>query len=123
MAYNSANNITVSVDEISETGTSLTIKDENPYKREAEFSHYELTKRTGNTLESLTKDINAITSIKIDETTIKSTYHWEDICGKLKNGEYQFRTSTSNYYITIYIDFVIDENGNITYAQPMCSIM
>lgn len=117
-AYNSMDNINVSVDEISETGMTLTITDTNPYKGEHKFSSYGLLKNPNDTNEILTAQNSHITSIKIDDNTFKSIFNWEDFCGRLESGKYKLDVTSS--YISLYMDFIIDEeNGKITYYKPL----
>lgn len=120
-AYNSRNNINVYINEFSETGMTLTITDTNPYKGEHKFSSYGLLKTSNDTNEILTAQNSHITSIKIDDNTFKSTFNWEDYCGKLVSGKYKLDVTSS--YISLYIDFIIDEeNGKIAYTKPIIDI-
>lgn len=103
------------------------MKDTNEYKKEHKFpNNYELSKKEENTYKlcKQTPENNenrkAVNWQKIDDSTIKCTYNWENIYGKLESGTYMFNANTSYYYIYITIDFTIDENGKITYKKPTC---
>lgn len=126
LAYNSSENFLVSIEEISTTGISITIKDTNEYKREYEFSNdYDIAKKEVDSYKRLEKKSSArkvVNSINIDDNdTIKNTYNWENVYGTLDSGEYKFIISSSSgsiIYIEIY--FTIDENGKVTYKEPTC---
>lgn len=124
--YNSAEKIIISIDEISTSGITLTIKDTNEYKRDYEYSNdYNIEKRDNDTYKTITKNVGGIPkvdSIKIDSNTIKNTYNWENIYGKLESGEYEFKTSTIDSCIDLFIKFTIDENGKITNKEPICTL-
>lgn len=121
-AYNSTNNINISIDEFSQTGLTLTITDTNPYKGEHKFSSYGLLKNPNDTNEILTAQNFHITSIKIDDNTFKSIFNWEHYCGKLGSGKYKLDISSS--YISLFMDFTIDEeNSKILYNKPIITIM
>jgi len=121
--YNSGDKILISVDEHSTTGISLTIKDTNEYKREYAYSNdYKIVKNSN----ALTENANSkkiVDSIKVDNNTFKNTYNWENVYGKLESGEYTLKIRTVDYYINIFINFTIDENGKITYNKSECGLL
>lgn len=126
--YNSGDKILISVDELSTTGISLTIKDTNEYKREYEYSNdYKIVKKNSrDTYNALTENTNSkkiVDSIKVDNDTFKNTYNWENVYGNLESGEYRFKISTVDYYINIFMYFTIDENGKITYSKAECGLL
>lgn len=123
--FNSSDNIHIFVDEISQTGITLTIKDTNEYKRDYKYSSdYEILDKTiHSTLLNKTKNKKVGYCKIIDDNTVTNTYNWENIFGKLGSGEYQFKVRTQDYYINIFIDFSIDEAGNVTYKKPNCGLM
>lgn len=126
--YNSGEKVLISINEISQTGISITIKDTNEFKHEYKHSnYYKILKKNGSTYSEPARNNNiktTVDSIRIDNNnTIKNTYNWENLYGKLESGEYQLKTATSDYYMNIFIDFTIDENGEITYSKAECGIM
>lgn len=126
--YSSYEKVLITIDELSPTGLSITINNTNEFKREYKHSNsYRLSKKGENGLyNELVKSSNIRTTVNsiIDNSgIIKNTYNWENIYGKLDSGEYQFTTSTSDYYINIFIDFSIDENRKINYSKPKCGLM
>lgn len=121
LAYNSSENFLVSIEEISTTGISITIKDTNEYKHEYEYSNdYEIVRKNNTGTYKKSTDKKTVHSIKIDNNTIKNIYYWGNIYGNLESGEYEFRTFSSDHHINIFINFTIDENGKITYKKPTC---
>ncbi len=126
--YSTDEKVLITIDELSLTGISITINDTNEFKREYEHSnYYRVSKKESNgsynELEKNTNIKTTINSVIDNKGTIRNTYNWENIYGKLDSGEYQFKTSTSDHYINIFIDFSIDENGKITYSKPKCGLM
>lgn len=127
--YNLGENVLITIDELSQTGISITINDKNEFKREYKHSDfYQILKGEDNgTYSELTRNNNiktTVNSIKIDnDGTVKNTYNWENVYGKLESGEYKFKTSTLDYYMNIFIKFTIEENGKIIYSKPECSLM
>lgn len=126
--YNSDEKVLITVDELSPTGISITINDTNEFKREYNHSNSYIVSKKGSSgsYSELVRKSNIKTTVKsvIDNSgAIKNTYNWENIYGKLESGEYQFKTSTADYYINIFIDFSIDENGKITYSNTECGLM
>lgn len=67
--------------------------------------------------------VNTIYSKKINDNMVKYTYDWEYIYGKLESGNYTFTISTKNNQMSIYINFNIGANGQITYDKPMIVYM
>jgi len=92
--YNTDENVLITIDELSLTGLSITINDTNEFKREYEYSDsYTVSKGKHNDgYIELNKNNNIktiVNSVKIDNSgTIKNTYNWENIYGKLESGEY-----------------------------------
>ncbi|MCI9286428.1 MAG: hypothetical protein HFJ57_00295 [Clostridia bacterium] len=126
--YSTDEKVLITIDELSLTGISITINDTNEFKREYEHSNaYIVSKKESNgsynELEKNTNIKTTINSVIDNKGTIRNTYNWENIYGKLDSGEYQFKTSTSDHYINIFIDFSIDENGKITYSKPKCGLI
>lgn len=126
--YSTDEKVLITIDELSLTGISITINDTNEFKREYEHSnYYRVSKKESNgsynELEKNTNIKTTINSVIDNKGTIRNTYNWENIYGKLDSGEYQFKTSTSDHYINIFIDFSIDENGKITYSKAECGLM
>ncbi len=126
--YSTDEKVLITIDELSLTGISITINDTNEFKREYEHSnYYRVSKKESNgsynELEKNTNIKTTINSVIDNKGTIRNTYNWENIYGKLDSGEYQFKTSTSDHYINIFIDFSIDENGKITYSKPKCGLI
>lgn len=126
--YNSEENVLITIDELSPTGISITINDTNEFKREYSHSNsYRVSKKGSNgSYNELVRKNNIRTNVNSiigNNGTIKNTYNWENIYGKLESGEYQFTTSTSDCYMNIFIKFTIDENGKITYSKAECGLM
>ena len=110
-------------------GLSFTMKDTNEYKKEHKFpNNYELSKKEENTYKLCKKtpenneNRKAVNWQKIDDSTVKCTYDWENIYGKIENGEYTFRVNTSDNYVILSINFTIEDNGRITYKKPTCNL-
>lgn len=127
--YNSGENVLITIDELSPIGISITINDTNEFKREYNHSNsYIVSKKGSNgSYNELVRKSNirtVVNSVEIgNNRAVKNTYNWENIYGKLDSGEYQFKTSTSDYYMNIFIKFTIDENGKITYSKAECGLM
>lgn len=127
--YNSGEKVLITIDELSPTGISITINDTNEFKREYNHSDsYKLLKGKHNdTYSELTRNNNiktTVNSVKLDNSgTIKNTYNWENVYGKLESGEYKFKTETSDWYMNIFIYFTIDEDGKITYSKAECNLL
>lgn len=125
--YNSGEKVLISIEKISNTGMSITIKDTNEIKHEyKDFEPYQILKKgSGGTYSRLVeKEKGNVNSKKLDkDNTIKNTYNWENIYGELESGEYKFCTATSDGYINIFIYFTIDENGKITYSKAECGLI
>lgn len=126
--YSTDEKVLITIDELSPTGISITINDTNEFKREYNHSNSYIVSKKGSSgsYSELVRKSNIKTTVKsvIDNSgAIKNTYNWENTYGKLESGEYQFKTSTADYYINIFINFTIDENGKITYSKPICGLM
>lgn len=127
--YNSGEKVFISINELSPVGISITIDDTNEFKREYEHSNsYRVSKKGSNgSYNELVRKNNimktTVNSVIDDSGTIKNTYNWENVYGKLESGEYQFTTATSDCYMNIFIKFTIDENGKITYSKAECGLM
>lgn len=126
--YNSGENVFISINELSPVGISITIDDTNEFKHEYEHSNsYRVSKKESNgSYNELVRKSNiktTVNSVIDDSGTIKNTYNWENTYGKLESGEYEFKTSTLDYYMNIFIKFTIDENGKITYSKVECGLM
>lgn len=115
--YTSSKNIDIAINEISQTGITITRKDTNKYKKEYIHSNfYNISaKKDNNGYTNLEKkSATKVEAIEIDENTIKTTYNWENVYGKLESGEYHFQTTIASS--TIFIEFSIDtESGEIKY--------
>lgn len=127
--YNSEDKIFITINDISRSGLSFTMKDTNEYKKEHKFpNNYELSKKEENTYKLCKKtpenneNRKAVNWQKIDDSTVKCTYDWENIYGKIENGEYTFRVNTSDNYVILSINFTIEDNGRITYKKPTCNL-
>ena len=126
--YSTDEKVLITVDELSPTGISITINDTNEFKREYNHSNSYIVSKKGSSgsYSELVRKSNIKTTVKsvIDNSgAIKNTYNWENTYGKLESGEYQFKTSTADYYINIFINFTIDENGKITYSKAECGLI
>ncbi len=127
--YNSGEKVLISIEEISNKGMSITIKDTNEIKHEyKDFDPYQILKKGirgtySKLVEKTNKKKDANSIIVNPNNTIKNTYNWKDIYGELESGEYKFVVSTSDGYMNIFIYFTIDENGKITYSKAECGLM
>lgn len=121
--YNSSDNIVTSVDDISSTGITLNVKDTNKYTNDYDYNNnYYILKKENEDYTKLNMkkpSKQTVSSTIIDNRTKQNTYNWESVYGILENGEYQFKTSTSNGRINISISFTINENGKILYEAPI----
>ena len=118
-SYNSIDNVSVSIDELSDTDMTISIIDTNKYKYEYS-NKYAIYKKQDSWKEVLriSNDKENVLSTYVDNTIIK-TYKWENIYGKLDSGEYQLTASTDEKTaLHITIRFTIDINGKISYYQP-----
>ena len=118
-SYNSIDNVSVSIDELSDTDMTISITDTNKYKYEYS-NKYAIYKKQDSWKEVLriSNDKEKILSTYVDNTIIK-TYKWENIYGKLDSGEYQLTASTDEKpALHITIRFTIDRNGKISYYSP-----
>lgn len=112
--YTSSDNIDIAINEISQTGITITRKDTNKYKDEYKHSNYysvSIKKENGGYSELTKKSTTKVEAKKINDDTIKTTYNWEKIYGKLEDKEYKFETKIADSYIVVYfsIDIKIGE--------------
>lgn len=71
----------------------------------------------GKVSNTLKKD--TITSENIEKDTLKNTYNFSNIYGKLGSGEYYFILTVGDLgFSSIRIDFKINEDGEILYSKP-----
>ena len=140
--YSSRDNVSVSNINVTQTGISFEIKDNNELKYEY-TNTYALYKKnpkaeqvetpsmpivTGNTTSSYegsgiplwveaTKVSDAqsedtVTSENVSEDNVRKTCDWTNIYGKLESGEYDFSLTSERFYIRI--KFSINENGEVS---------
>lgn len=113
--YNSTQNISVTINTISNTNISIEIEDTNKYKYNySNLDNYQISKKQNGIYTNIID--NTTNTENINNNSISKNYDWSNIYGFLECGEYQFSTSIEDIYITIY--FEIKENGEITYKIP-----
>lgn len=142
-AYSSRANVEVSVDELTKSSVSFTIKDNNEYKYEYNNTYKVLKDKreidqtevpnapivTGNTTSSydgtgipLWEEVSKVsnndsensgTVENIDDNTIKITADWSGIYSELGEGNYKFSLDTSEAF-SVIIFFTVDANGEVS---------
>jgi len=124
--FSSTANISISIEDISLTGVSLIIKDTNDYKY-GEYTKYDIYKKNNSSLNGnsweevprISADEKEVSSVNIDNNTVKKVYSWKNSYNKLESGEYMFQIASSEKpFVYIKIQFTIDENDKILYNEP-----
>ncbi len=122
--YSSIDNISISISDFTKSGLSLTITDSNEYPLVYDLTNYEiLTKNKENGNYEVLKDFNVpiqdtiVYSNIINKNTYTWSIDWSKIYDNLKEGGYRLKIQF--FCQEVYIDFTINESGNLSYNEAI----